>query len=114
MILYNSFYIYKNDKKKIFISYNKKKKNIYQKQYINIKYILKKNILNIKKFKKKKSIYKKYKFIYKNKFYCKKNIEKMSKSKLNIINPNKIIDKYGTDIYRLYIISLGPYNTNKI
>ncbi|XCC45247.1 MAG: class I tRNA ligase family protein [Candidatus Shikimatogenerans sp. Ttur] len=115
MILHNSYIIYKNDKKKYIISYNIINKNInYEQIYINIKFIKKKNILNIKKFIKYNSIYNKYKFIYKKKFICKNKLEKMSKSKLNVINPNKIINQYGTDVYRMYILFLGPYNKNKI
>ncbi|XBT18579.1 MAG: class I tRNA ligase family protein [Candidatus Shikimatogenerans sp. Tder] len=115
MILHNSYSIYKNDKKRNIYSYNLIKKNKkYEKEYINIKYLKKNNILNIYKFIKYNKKYYKYKFIYNKNFYCKSKLEKMSKSKLNTINPNKIINKYGTDIYRLYIIFLGPYNKNKI
>jgi leucyl-tRNA synthetase len=35
-------------------------------------------------------------------------IEKMSKSKGNVINPDDIIEKYGTDALRLYIIFIAP------
>jgi leucyl-tRNA synthetase len=35
-------------------------------------------------------------------------IEKMSKSKGNVVNPDDIIEKYGTDTLRLYIIFIAP------
>ncbi len=35
-------------------------------------------------------------------------IEKMSKSKGNVVNPDIIIDKYGTDSLRLYELFIGP------
>ncbi len=35
--------------------------------------------------------------------------DKMSKSKGNIINPNDIIEKYGADTLRLYILFIGDY-----
>ncbi|MFC1841641.1 leucine--tRNA ligase [Candidatus Dependentiae bacterium] len=35
-------------------------------------------------------------------------IEKMSKSKGNVINPDDIIDKYGSDVMRMYIMFMGP------
>ncbi len=35
-------------------------------------------------------------------------IEKMSKSKGNVVNPDDIIEKYGTDALRLYIIFIAP------
>jgi leucyl-tRNA synthetase len=37
-----------------------------------------------------------------------KSIEKMSKSKGNVVSPDDIIGKYGTDTLRLYIIFMGP------
>ena len=47
-------------------------------------------------------------------------IEKMSKSKFNVVNPDMIVEKYGADVLRLYEMFLGPldqakpWNTNGI
>lgn len=47
-------------------------------------------------------------------------VEKMSKSKYNVVNPDDIIDRYGADTLRLYEMFLGPledakpWNTNGI
>ncbi|RTL07209.1 leucine--tRNA ligase [Candidatus Dependentiae bacterium] len=35
-------------------------------------------------------------------------IEKMSKSKGNVVNPDDIVKKYGSDVLRLYILFMGP------
>ena len=35
-------------------------------------------------------------------------MEKMSKSRFNVINTNDVIDKYGADALRLYLIFIGP------
>jgi leucyl-tRNA synthetase len=35
-------------------------------------------------------------------------IEKMSKSKLNVVNPDDVIDEYGSDAMRLYELFMGP------
>lgn len=35
-------------------------------------------------------------------------IEKMSKSRLNVVNPNDVIDQYGADAMRLYELFMGP------
>ncbi|MEO8820161.1 MAG: class I tRNA ligase family protein, partial [Ginsengibacter sp.] len=40
-------------------------------------------------------------------------VEKMSKSKRNVVNPDVIIDKYGADTFRMYEMFLGPVEQSK-
>ncbi|MEZ4740832.1 MAG: class I tRNA ligase family protein, partial [Flavobacteriales bacterium] len=40
-------------------------------------------------------------------------VEKMSKSKYNVVNPDDIISKYGADTLRLYEMFLGPLEQSK-
>jgi leucyl-tRNA synthetase len=53
-------------------------------------------------------------------YICGTEVEKMSKSKYNVVNPDVLIDKYGADALRLYEMFLGPleqfkpWNTNGI
>ncbi|MCX7728806.1 MAG: leucine--tRNA ligase, partial [Bacteroidia bacterium] len=47
------------------------------------------------------------------KIKCIREIEKMSKSKFNVINPDDIVDKYGADTFRLYEMFLGPIDQHK-
>ncbi len=35
-------------------------------------------------------------------------VEKMSKSKGNVVNPDEIVDTYGSDVLRMYILFMGP------
>ncbi|WOX79398.1 class I tRNA ligase family protein [Candidatus Shikimatogenerans bostrichidophilus] len=119
IILYYSNIIYKIKDKNIFVSYDIIKKNKYiniQKIYVIKKYINNKKYLNINKFIKNYKIYKNFKFKLNNnkKFICKIKLEKMSKSKFNIVNPDEIINKYGIDCFRLYQVFMGPFNKKKI
>jgi leucyl-tRNA synthetase len=47
------------------------------------------------------------------KFRSRSLVEKMSKSKLNVVNPNELIDKYGADTFRMYEMFLGPVEQSK-
>ncbi len=53
-------------------------------------------------------------------YICGWEVEKMSKSKYNVVNPDTIVDKYGADTLRMYEMFLGPltdakpWNTNGI
>ncbi|TVR02365.1 MAG: leucine--tRNA ligase [Deltaproteobacteria bacterium] len=40
-------------------------------------------------------------------------IEKMSKSKLNVANPDEVIDRFGADALRLYEMYMGPLDQTK-
>lgn len=40
-------------------------------------------------------------------------VGKMSKSKFNVINPDKVINRYGTDCFRMYEMFLGPIEQSK-
>ncbi len=54
------------------------------------------------------------------KYVCGWEVEKMSKSKYNVVNPDDLIAKYGADTLRVYEMFLGPleqfkpWNTNSI
>jgi leucyl-tRNA synthetase len=47
------------------------------------------------------------------KYICGVETEKMSKSKLNAVNPNELVDKYGADTFRMYEMFLGPVEQSK-
>ncbi len=44
---------------------------------------------------------------------CKSEIEKMSKSKYNVVNPDDIVAQYGADTFRMYEMFLGPIDVSK-
>jgi len=47
------------------------------------------------------------------KFTFNHQVEKMSKSKFNVVNPDDIADQYGADTLRLYEMFLGPLEDSK-
>ncbi|WP_185862056.1 leucine--tRNA ligase [Blattabacterium cuenoti] len=118
MILSYSATILKVIGKNIFVSSGlKDHKNehfSFQEIYIDLFFIKKNNQLDIEKFKKYKQEFSNATFLLeKDVFFCKRKLEKMSKSKYNVINPDDISEKYGADIFRLYEISLGPITQSK-
>jgi len=47
------------------------------------------------------------------KYICGSEVEKMSKSKFNTVNPDNLVDKYGADTFRMYEMFLGPVEQSK-
>ncbi|NPA34459.1 MAG: leucine--tRNA ligase [Chlorobi bacterium] len=45
--------------------------------------------------------------------FAEKAIEKMSKSYLNVLNPDDVIEQYGADAFRVYEMFLGPLDEHK-
>ena len=46
-------------------------------------------------------------------YICGVEVEKMSKSKFNVVNPDDIIERYGADTLRMYEMFLGPLEQSK-
>ncbi len=46
-------------------------------------------------------------------FYCEREVEKMSKSKFNVVNPDELIERFGADTLRCYEMFLGPIEQHK-
>jgi len=55
------------------------------------------------------------KFIFEEdgKYICGVEVEKMSKSKFNTVNPDDLVMKYGADTFRMYEMFLGPVEMSK-
>jgi leucyl-tRNA synthetase len=47
------------------------------------------------------------------KYICSTEVEKMSKSKFNTVNPDDLVIKYGADTFRMYEMFLGPVEMSK-
>lgn len=86
--------------------------------------IVNNDILDIEKFRKWRSEYKEAVFIYEDSsksleinnsglYICGVEVEKMSKSYYNVVNPDDLIARYGADTLRMYEMFLGPLEQSK-
>lgn len=76
--------------------------------------IVENEVLNLEKFKKFRPEFETAEFILENgKYICGVEVEKMSKSKFNVVNPDDIISRYGADTLRMYEMFLGPLEQSK-
>ena len=71
-------------------------------------------LLDIERFKQWRPEYAQATFILDNGLYeCGVEVEKMSKSKFNTVNPDDLVQKYGADTFRMYEMFLGPVEMSK-
>ncbi len=92
--------------------------NQYENYYsvnVEISLVDKQGKLNIEEFLKWRPEYSDYKFRMnkEDEFICGTLVEKMSKSKYNVVTPDDIIEEYGADTLRLYEMFLGPLEQSK-
>lgn len=72
-------------------------------------------VLDIEAFKNWRSEYKNAYFVTnkESNYICSYSVEKMSKSKYNVVNPDVMVEKYGADCFRMYEMFLGPIDQSK-
>jgi len=82
---------------------------------INVEVSLVENdVLNIEALKQWRDDFSEALFVLEEgKYVCAWEIEKMSKSKWNVVTPDFIIEQYGADTLRLYEMFLGPLEQSK-
>ena len=72
------------------------------------------DILDLDQFRQFRPDFLEAQFILENgKYHCGHEVEKMSKSKFNVVNPDDIIEQYGADTLRMYEMFLGPLEQSK-
>ena len=76
--------------------------------------IVENDTLDLNKFKTWREEYSNAEFILEGgKYICGVEVEKMSKSKFNVVNPDDLIERYGADTLRMYEMFLGPLEQSK-
>lgn len=76
--------------------------------------IVENEILDLTKFKAFRPEFENAEFILENgKYICGVEIEKMSKSKFNVVNPDELTERFGADTLRMYEMFLGPLEQSK-
>lgn len=108
-----SNFVYRIKGSNKYVSYNLRKEYDTTALHVDIN-IVDNDILDTEAFKKWMPDFVNAEFILEDgKYICGSEIEKMSKSKHNVQNPDELIDKYGADTFRLYEMFLGPLEHHK-
>ena len=108
-----SSFVYRINGTKQFVSAGLK--NQYQTTALHVDIsIAPNNELNIEAFKTWREDFANAEFILEDgKYKVGNEVEKMSKSKFNVVTPDDIIEEYGADTLRLYEMFLGPLEQSK-
>lgn len=115
MILGMSAFVYRIEGSNKFVSKNAAPEHQTQKIHVDVS-LLKGTTdeLDIEKFKNWRPEFADAEFILEDgKYICEREVEKMSKSKYNVVNPDDICEEYGADCLRLYEMFLGPLEQSK-
>jgi leucyl-tRNA synthetase len=121
MILGRSNFVYRINGTNKFVTLSKKGDYETTALHVDVSYT-DNDVLDIAAFKEWREEYADAEFLLEENgtYVCGTEVEKMSKSKYNVVNPDVLIDKYGADALRLYEMFLGPleqfkpWNTNGI
>ena len=113
MIQGRSNFVYRVNGTNTFVSLNLKDEYETSPIHVDVN-IVRNDELDLEAFKKWRPEYANAEFILENgKFICGWAVEKMSKSKFNVVNPDDIVSHYGADTLRMYEMFLGPLEISK-
>lgn len=120
MIQGRSNFVYRINGTNQYVSYHLRKNYEVTALHVDVN-IVENDILDIEAFKKWRPDLSDSAFILEDgKYICGSEVEKMSKAKYNVVNPDDIIENFGADTLRMYEMFLGPleqfkpWNTNGI
>jgi leucyl-tRNA synthetase len=113
MIQGSSRFVYRIKNTQQFVSYGLKDQYEVDELHVDVS-LCNGQLLNTEGFKKWRADYANASFILENDEYiCGTAVEKMSKSKYNVVNPDDIVAHYGADTFRMYEMFLGPIDVSK-
>jgi leucyl-tRNA synthetase len=113
MIQGRSNFVYRITGSNTFVSYGLKESYEVTPLHVDI-HLVSNDILDTEKFTRWRPEFADAEFILENgKYICGWEIEKMSKTKHNVQNPDELVEKYGADTLRLYEMFLGPLELAK-
>ena len=108
-----SSFVFRVNGTNTFVSYGLRKDYETTKLHVDIAFVHN-DILDIDAFRSWREEYSDAEFILEEgKYHCGWEVEKMSKSKYNVQNPDDLIEKYGADTFRMYEMFLGPIESHK-
>ena len=115
MILGTSAFIFREDGTNRFYSKGLLEGKIGQLIHVDVSLVNTSDELDIEAFKSWREDFKDAKFVYEDNgiFKVSREVEKMSKSKYNVVNPDNICVEYGADSLRLFEMFLGPLEQAK-
>ncbi|MGL5111945.1 MAG: leucine--tRNA ligase, partial [Flavobacterium sp.] len=115
MILGTSAFVYRLEGQNVFVSKNQINEQNVQPIHTDVSFVNASDELDIEKFKQFREDYKDAEFILdeNGKYIVGREVEKMSKSKYNVVTPDDICTEYGADTLRLYEMFLGPLEQAK-
>lgn len=113
MIQGSSRFVYRIKNTQQFVSFGLKDQYEVDELHVDVS-LCNGQLLNTEGFKKWRADYANASFILENDEYiCGTAVEKMSKSKYNVVNPDDIVAQYGADTFRMYEMFLGPIDVSK-
>ncbi len=115
MILGTSAFVYRLEGTNSFISKNKIEGQNVQPIHADVSMVNASDELDVERFRNWREEYKNAEFILdeNGKYIVGREVEKMSKSKYNVVTPDDICAEYGADTLRLYEMFLGPLEQAK-
>ena len=115
MILGTSAFVGRIEGTQTFMSVDKITTESIQWIHADVSFVNASDELDVEAFKSWREEFKNAEFItdHEGIFKVKREVEKMSKSKYNVVNPDAICEQYGADSLRLYEMFLGPLEQYK-